>query len=340
MLSDRHKNILFDLLTQREFRLWRHMFFIVAFFPIGLSQSFFVFDGSAEIPTNTIYGFGICLAVTIIALVYFNIYFLATHFLPGGEYASYIIALLLSVLGFVSVKYTAEYWFFSNAGIIREFNEVTVLDGLSNLMLYTICIASGSITILFKRWMADNAIIESLESKQLKNSIEEIKNRIHPKFLYATLDYASEKVKSEPEQASDTLFKLSELLRYQLYDCKRSKVLLESDIEFIRNYLILETQNSESRLSFTISVSGERNKFIPPSLFIPWIEEITRQHPTELHVKFGIDDCLIRFKCLVSGMDLSRCDFPKIEQKLALLYDNDITTNKGPDSLELQLRIC
>src|SRR5690606_38219753 len=113
-------------------------------------------------------------------------YVLAARFLPEGEYASYVIALLISVSGFVLVKYTAEYFIFLKADIIREFNGITVLDGLSNLMLYTICIASGSITLLFKRWLAGNAEIESLESKQLKNSIEEIKNSIQPTFLYAT----------------------------------------------------------------------------------------------------------------------------------------------------------
>lgn len=340
MITNRHRNLLFDVLTQPEFSLWRHVFFIVIFIPIGLSQSFFAFAGSAEIPTSTIYGFGIGLAVTIIAFVYFNIYFLASHFLPKGEFAAYVIFLLISVSGFVFLKYSGEYWILSKAGIIREINGISVLDWLSNLVLYTICIASGSITILFKRWLADNTLIENLENKQLKNTIEEIRNRINPKFLFATLGYASEKVKSDPEQTSDTLFRLSELLRYQLYDCSRNKVLLESDIEFIRNYLILEQQNSENRLSFTLSVRGNGNKFIPPALFAPWIEAIILQGAGELSVNFDIEDCWIKFECKVSKMDLSLCDFTKIEEKLELVYDGDIVVSKGIDSVALQLNVC
>src|SRR5690554_6851860 len=133
MLTHRHQNILFDFLTQSKFRIGRHLLFVLVFFPIGLSQAFFVFDGHPGISTNTIYVFGTTLAVTIIGFVYFNIYFLAARFLSRGEYASYIIALLLSVSGFVFIKYTAEYWVFSNAGIHREFNGVTALDWLSNL---------------------------------------------------------------------------------------------------------------------------------------------------------------------------------------------------------------
>ena len=154
------------------------------------------------------------------------------------------------------------------------------------------------------------------------------------------MDYASEKVKFEPKQTSDTLFKLSELLRYQLYDSRRNKVLLESDIQFIRNYLVLERQNSESSFSYTVLVNGDSNKLIPPALFTPWIEEIARQHPTMLHVKFVIDEYSIQLECIVSGMNLSYCDFSKIEQKLVLLYGNDILINKTRDSIELQLKIC
>ena len=340
MIPDKHKNTLFDLLTQPGVRIWRHMFFIILFIPIGLAQSFFVFGSNVEIPTSAIYAFGIGLAVTIIAFVYFNINFLAARFLPRGEYGSYVLALVLSVSGFVFMKYSAEYYMFSRAGIFREFNGISILDALSNLVLYTICIASGSITILFKRWLAGNAMIESLENKKLKDSIEEIRNRINPKFLYATLDNASEKVKSEPEQTSETLFKLSELLRYQLYDCKRKEVLLHSDIEFIRNYLILEQQNSVNTLAFSISVIGNTNIFIRPNLFTPWIEEIIQHHPTNLDVAFDIDDCLIKFECTVSKLNLSICDFTKIEKRLELFYGSDISMSKGINSITVELKIC
>lgn len=340
MFSDRHKNTLFDVLTQPTFRLWRHLFFIVAFFPIGLSQAFFVFDGYSEVSTDMIYTFGIALSVTIIAFVYFNIYFLAANFLSKGEYASYLIALLVSVSGLVLFKYTAEYWIFSDAGIVREFNGVTVLDALSNLMLYSICIASGSISLLFKRWIAGNEMIDSLESKQLKNNIEEIKSRIQPDFLYAALDYAAKQVITEPRQTSDTLFRLSELLRYQLYDTTRNRVLLESDIDFIRNYLKLEKQNKGGVLSFTVSVYGDSNKLIPPALFIPWIEEIARRNVKEMNISFRISDCLIRLECSVEGFDLSLCDFSKIEQKQIAIYGDNLRVKKESDLLELQLKIC
>lgn len=55
------------------------------------------------------------------------------------------------------------------------------------------------------------------------------------------------------------LMKLSQLLRYQLYDCSRTKVLLSSEINFLNNYLTLE-QNSQAQFNYELLADGEVNR--------------------------------------------------------------------------------
>jgi LytS/YehU family sensor histidine kinase len=300
---------------------------------------FWSFGGYTEIPASIIYGFGTGIIVAIMVFACFNVSCLAPCYLPKGEYFTYIVVLLLLTAGFISLKHITEDLILLSFGVKRTMNGVTVLEWLSNLMLYTITIASTSITALFKQWMTDNAKIENLENKQLKNHLEEFKNRINPQFLYATLDYASEKAKSDPEQTSETLFKLSELLSYQLYDNRRDSVLLESDIEFIRNYLILEQQNSVHRLTFTISATGRTNIFIPSNLFTPLIEIALKQQPDELQIRFDTDSEWVRFECITPNTRLLSSDFKKNNQRLGLLYGDKITFNEKDKSIALQFRI-
>ncbi|MDR1056705.1 MAG: histidine kinase [Prevotellaceae bacterium] len=334
------QSFIYNFLQAPGFRTRRHILFLIAFIPLGLSMPFWSFGSYAEIPLSIIYGFGIGIIIAIMVFVCFNVSCLAPRYLPKGEYFTYIVVLLLLTAGFISLKYIAEDLILLNFGVKRAMNGVTVLEWLSNLMLYTITIASTSITVLFKQWMTDNARIENLENKQLKNHIEEFKSRINHQFLYATLDYASEKAKSDPVQTSETLFNLSELLSYQLYDNRRDSVLLESDIEFIRNFLMLERQNSGHRLTFTISATGRINIFIPPNLFTPLIEIALRQQPDELRIRFDVDDELIRFECITPNVRLSSTDFKKITQRLELLHGNKIILNKKAAIIELQFRIC
>jgi LytS/YehU family sensor histidine kinase len=301
---------------------------------------FWSFGGYAEIPLNTIYGFGTGIIVAVMFFAAFNASCLAPHFLPKGEYFTYIVVLLMLTAGFLLLKHIAEELILLHFGVKRTINGVTLLEWLSNLMSYTIIIASTSITTLFKQWITDNVRIENLENRQLKNHIEEFKNRINPQFLYATLDYASEKAKSNPEQTSETLFTLSELLSYQLYDNRRDSVLLESDIEFIRNYLTLERQNSGNKLIFKISVAGRVNLFIPPGLFMPLIETVLKQCPDELRIWFDADDERVRFGCIAPNARLSSADFRKTIRRLELLYGDKIIFSEKNESIELQFKVC
>lgn len=333
------KNILTDLLYHPAYRPARHLFIVVAILATTLSQSFFVLGSNPAIPTATIYLFGTGFAFGTLTIIYVNIWFLAPYFLSKRAYASYLLALLLLVSGLVFAKYRGEYAVFANAGIQRAWNGITVLDGLSNMMLYTICVASTSIPVLFRQLITDSAEIEQLENKRLKNSIEEIRNRIQPKFLYATLAYASEKVKSASGQASETLFRLSELLRYQLYDSTRSRVLLVSEITFIQNYLQLHRQNSGGRFSFELSVKGNTQRLIPPAVFTPCMEEIIRHHPETLFLDMHADENFVKWICKASGPDFSRKDFSRTEQKLNWLYGPDARMEKEADKVILNLHV-
>jgi hypothetical protein len=332
------QSFIYNFLQAPGFRTWRHILFLVVFIPLGLSMSFWSFGGYAGIPLSTIYGFGTGIIVSIMIFACFNVSCLAPRYLPQGEYFTYIIILLLLTAGFISLKFIVEDIILLNVGVKRTMNGVTILEALSNLMLYTITIASTSITVLFKQWITDNARIENLENKQLKNHIEEFKNRINPQFLYATLDYASEKAKSDPVRTSETLFTLSELLSYQLYDNSRDSVLLESDIKFIRNYLTLEQQNSGHRLTFTMSATGKTNLFIPPGLFTPLIELALKQQPDELRIRFDVDNEWIRFECITPNVRLSSAGFEKTVQRMELQYSDKIILNKKDESIELQFR--
>ena len=78
--------------------------------------------------------------------------------------------------------------------------------------------------------------------------------------------------KSEPEKAADMVLRLSQLLRYQLYDGARDKVLLNSEITFLNNYLALEKFYSDSFDYRIVSETELTGVLIPPLLLVPIIQ--------------------------------------------------------------------
>ena len=94
-------------------------------------------------------------------------------------------------------------------------------------------------TLLLKEWMIENQRVSQMEKAHVLSEVEQLKEQVSPELLFKTLHHSGELTLTEPEKASKMLMKLSQLLRYQLYDCSRQKVLLSSEIAFLTNYLTL-----------------------------------------------------------------------------------------------------
>lgn len=145
-------------------------------------------------------------------------------------------------------------------------------------------------------WIADRKLFFDIEGQKLKSSIQEFKDQINPVFLFNLIQYASEEVKSEPRKTSELIMRLSELLRYELYDCKRNKVILKSDIDFVSNYLFLTQQIAED-FSYSIFIDGNTNRFIQPFLFMPFIRETLSKRPNNLSLFYEIDNDTVTLTC-------------------------------------------
>ena len=122
-------------------------------------------------------------------------------------------------------------------------------------------------TVLLKEWMIDHQRVSQMEKAHVLSEVEQLKEQVSPELLFKTLHHSGELTLNEPGKASKMLMKLSQLLRYQLYDCSRAKVLLGSEITFLNNYLTLE-QGSQSQFSYEFLSEGEVNRtLVPPLLF-------------------------------------------------------------------------
>lgn len=299
MQTHETSNLLYDLLTEPRFRFVRHLLLVSVLVCVAFGQSFFVFGNHREALGNNVYFFVATLTIVYIALAYFNLYYLAPRLLLKNKYVEYFLVLIGITALILTAKYMAESRMLATIGVARTFNGVTLLDNLSNLTLNTICIAGSLITVLFQQWITDSNRIDNLKNKQLKNSITELKEHINPDFLFRTIGYASEEVKTNPDKVSGMLFKLSELLRYELYDCKRGKVILKSDIDFVNDYLLLEQQLRDS-FTFNLSVTGQANRFIRPFVFMPFIQEIMKRDPAHLSILFKLEPDLTELECTIT----------------------------------------
>lgn len=315
MVIDRTNNIVFDFLTERRFSIRRKALCIVMLIGCSFGQVFLMFGEQVESLGYVAYILGGALALLYILLLHFNITYLVPRFLLCNKYVEYFTLLLIvTVTVLLCVKSFIKYPIFCSYKVINSFNAVSLLDTLSSLIITAICVLSSLIPTLVRQWLIDTRNISNLDNKRLKSTIDEFKSHINIELLYDIIANASEQVKTAPDKASDMIVSLSELLRYELYDCKREKVILHSDIEFTRNYLSLVHQVSPSFI-YSISVTGNTNLFVPPLQFLSFIQEIVSRQPEKLDIYYTIYSMAIELRCEVSKCNLSETKFMRLELK-------------------------
>ncbi len=150
---------------------------------------------------------------------------------------------------------------------------------------------------LFQRWVHDNEKITELNNITLTMELSELRNQINPHFLFNMLNGIKALVRTDQEKAVTVIMKLSEFLRYQLYENNEEKILLKSEIVFLTNFLDLEKLRRDN-LSIDISPSKDdplifRGIFIPPNLFTTFVENAVKHSvnitDTESYIRINID---------------------------------------------------
>ncbi|WP_346317857.1 histidine kinase [Chitinophaga sp. YIM B06452] len=197
--------------------------------------------------------------------------------------------------------------------------------------LTVLLLAASSSIKLFQKGMMDKQLIYELKQSKAYAELEQLKNQINPHFLFNMLNNANVLTKKDPEKASQVLMKLSDLLRYQLYDSTREKVLLTSDIHFLEDFLNLEKVRRDS-FDFLISKEGDLSGVqIPPLLFISFVENAVKHNndatkSSYVNLYFDVRNDELFFKCINSKPALKSVNntgglgLTNIKRRLELLF--------------------
>ncbi|WP_299435958.1 histidine kinase [uncultured Aquimarina sp.] len=112
----------------------------------------------------------------------------------------------------------------------------------------------------------------TLEREQFKSELTQLRNQIHPHFLFNTLNNLYSLIIKKSDAAEDALIRLSGLMRYMLYEANVPKVPLSKEIEYLRNYIDLEKLrlNSSNTIHFTTSMNKDNQ--IAPFILMPFVE--------------------------------------------------------------------
>jgi LytS/YehU family sensor histidine kinase len=238
----------------------------------------------------------------LIFIFYTNMYWLVPRYLLRNKYLYYGLGIAIYMaLAFLLVYAIQGQWRAYMVNVHKTDKSKTLL-----LMFMIILLVGASTAIkLFQRWMVDTERLNELLKTTMQSELEQLKNQINPHFLFNMLNNANVLTKKDPEKASQVLMKLSDLLRYQLYDSTRPRVLLTAEIGFLTDFLNLEKIRRDD-FEFLVSKEGELDTVqIPSLLFITFVENAVKysmdsEKQSYVHIKFEIRAQDLFFSCVNS----------------------------------------
>lgn len=114
---------------------------------------------------------------------------------------------------------------------------------------------------------------QSMKSIQLESELNFLKSQVNPHFLFNTLNNIYALCQVNSRNAAPMVGKISEMMRYMIYDCNSDLVPLKKEIDYLQNYIDLNQLKSHRKLNATIKVEGSPDGLkIAPLLLINFLE--------------------------------------------------------------------
>jgi len=259
--------------------------------------------------------------------------------------ASMILAIILTYLKFRLQTYMNEY-LLDKSTMFNKFPRRIPTDSLGpfsyrfrsyfqlNILTNVSVVVVAFAYRLLLLWFQQEKLRKELENQKLKAELSFLKMQVNPHFLFNALNNIySLAVMEKSKKTGESIMKLSDLMRYVLYEKEdeENKVSLEKEIRHINSYIDLEKLRHLGDVNINFSIEGSINgKRVAPLLLFPLIENACKhgiltdtQKPVDIHLKtndqhldFTIENYINTYeKDKTGGIGIQN-----VQKRLELLY--------------------
>ncbi len=132
---------------------------------------------------------------------------------------------------------------------------------------------AGSFIRVAIQWFTTEKQKEELQIQRLNDELGLLKAQINPHFLFNSLNTVYSLARKGSQNTEVFILKLSEILRYVIYESSAQKVRLSSELSYIKNYIELQQYRIDKNMQIEYKCEGdETSLLIEPMLLITFIE--------------------------------------------------------------------
>lgn len=229
------------------------------------------------------------------SLILFSVYYWLL--LKPLLFKKQIFLLILSAIGFILVyilcnKY--QNWLVTKLAFLSDDLRKEALQDYHKIKISFVInyIVSNVLFILFGfayliRSLQQDEEVKALKEQQLLTELNYLKAQLQPHFFFNTLNNIYALAIRRSKETAPMVAKLSQMMRYIIYESSHSQVLLNQEIDFLKNYIEIEKMRRPSNIDINFDVQGFADlHHIEPLLLLPLIENAFK-HGIENELKSG-----------------------------------------------------
>ena len=241
------------------------------FWMVWLTRTFYDVYGTWGFRNATLYI--LVVACTQMPMVYFHLYVLVPYLLNRKKYILYFLivpalVMLYSYCNFSLLQVLPAEWL---QQLMQRFvHRITPMyDVLEGVIVLLLTYALKYTLIAF---ITQTELLR-LQKEKLQLELNALKAQVNPHFLFNTLNNLYALTLKNSNKSSEVVLKLSDIMRYVLYQSNEATVPLLKELSFISNYIELQRIRYPANYKIDYYVSGAVNgQMIAPLLLIDFIE--------------------------------------------------------------------
>ncbi len=252
-------------MTNRQIRLGLHLFFwglIAASFIWLFSIVFTFWEAVTVVSVNVL---------LLVGLFYFQVA-AVNWFWERKKTGLFLTISLLMLLLVTALRIAISNHLVGShvpPGILTGFQRLLVFQIFTSLLVSLIAIFYQLLQNRYQRERHNLAQLQAQQTAQLQL----LRAQMNPHFLFNALNNLYSLTVAKSDDAPKMLLRLSNLLRYVIYESQKTVLLLTQEVAHLEAFIALFKMRSEQPLRITLTTEGDLAGYsIEPMLLMPMVE--------------------------------------------------------------------
>jgi sensor histidine kinase YesM len=207
-----------------------------------------------------------------LSIAYLNYFIFLPRFLKNRNVGRYLVEFFIPFILLITARVHLQRYIVDGYEHRIHFFYGTFFIVQAVLSTLFIVIFVGMLRFA-KDWFELEARRRELENEKLSAELSFLKEQINPHFLFNTLNNLYYLAYSKSENTTEVIAKLSQMMRYMIYESNYPKVPLSKEIEYMQNYVSLERLRLDDQTPIDFKVEGDASMVkVAPLILITFLE--------------------------------------------------------------------